>query len=86
METKLQRIRKQKGHTLKQAGQAAGIASTTLHLLETGKRLPSQKTLQKLTEYYKLDEAEIIKIYAILRERRLLIERIDRELMEKLSG
>lgn len=86
METKLQRIRQQKGHTLKQAAQAAGIASTTLHLLETGKRLPSQRTLQKLTKYYKLNEAEIIKIYAILRERRLLIERIDRELMEKLSG
>lgn len=79
-----QKIRRQKGHTLKKASEAIGISPTTLHLLETGKRLPSSKTRKKLSKYFNLSESKIIQLFAVLHERRKKIEELDAEFAKRL--
>jgi len=86
VETKLTKIRKRKGHTILQASRIAGVAPASINSAELGKRIPTAKTLAKFSRYYGLSESEIIKIIAILRERRKQIERIDIEILSKLSS
>ena len=47
----LRTLRKQRGLTMKQLGEAVGAAESTISQYETGKRKPDYKTLIKLAEY-----------------------------------
>ena len=48
----LKRIRLEKNLTMKQLGEALGLAESTISLYESGKRQPDQDTLRKLSSYF----------------------------------
>ena len=48
---KLRELRKEKGMSMKELGEALGCSESTISLYETGKREPDYETLLKLGEY-----------------------------------
>ena len=49
---RLRELRKQKGVTMKQLGDTAGLAESTISLYETGKRQPDQEMLVFFAKYF----------------------------------
>ena len=50
----LRKLRKEKKMTMKQLGNAIGVAESTISLYETGKRQPDYDTLKKLSDLFQV--------------------------------
>lgn len=49
---RIRKLRKEKGYTMKQLGEAIGVAESTVSLYENGKREPDNETLKKLADIF----------------------------------
>ncbi len=49
---RLRELRRQRGITMKELGNAFGLAESTISQYETGKRQPDNETLVKFAEYF----------------------------------
>jgi len=81
---KLKMRRKEKRLTLAVLGELSGVDTSMLARIESGKRAPSARTLQKLAGHLGYGEAELLKMAGYLSPDRT-DERIDR-FKESLKG
>ena len=58
--------RKDKGLTLAQLGELSGVDTSFLGRIETGKRVPSARILQKVASHLGYSEVEILKLAGYL--------------------
>lgn len=56
---KVKLLRLKKNETQEESAQKAGIPLITWQSVEQGKRIPRQKLVKKITEYFKISEAEL---------------------------
>lgn len=61
----LARVRNEKGMPQSEASVALGIDQSYLSMIESGRRLPSRKLLEKIVAVYELDLSEIEKIASL---------------------
>lgn len=54
------RVRESRGLTIKQVSEATGIPQSTMSQYENGKRKPKREALEKLSDYYGVDQKILI--------------------------
>ncbi len=57
---KLQRLRQQKGHSIRRLAKASGLHWTTVWKIETGLQEPTVATLRKLARALGVDVADLL--------------------------